>query len=1613
MQIIWPDWREWIRNKAHAVAESSEDYELHMAAVEWSLASPLAINERGDFQSLDGLHVEPFDHQVSNAILFFRRLAPRGLIADDVGLGKTVTAGLIAKELIQRGRVDSMLVVCPKPLLEQWQAELSSKFGIDAAFATGNEFRNLDRRANWITTYHTARAKIEEIAARRFDLLILDEAHALRNLHGTQSPPQMALAFERLMKNEGVRFAIALTATPIQNRLWDIYSQIEILRAPQPNPFGTTAQFAHRFIRDRQTARELKPGTEQTFRQLVGETTIRTRRADTGLLFPSREVKDSSLIPHPEEAEMIEKALKTIVKLPKLPQITYALSLMSSPWALAESFDRQAKDGKYPALRNEMAQLAREGRAIRRSAKTDAVAEMVRASAQDGRASRLIVFTMRVETLSHLESSLRDAGFGDQIGIIQGGQARENQRAIDDFMEEPAKRPILLSTDTGAVGLNLQKGNIVVNYDLPWNPMIIEQRIGRVQRLGQTAAHVIVHNLFLRGTIEEKVVRRLMEKLNLFNQAIGEMEELLELCGYDGDGTQTKSLDQVIMDLIRKSTERKDFEADLDRMHASRVEAEAKMRQMREATESALSSIQPPDIGVRLEGVDKPEPRLSLKDLIGACVAHAGGETQTTSDGRLIARIGGRTEELVFEPAGTSEPDSGGHPRVSVAPGTRGFDRFAGSLVEGAVHRILDAKGASLDEVEARLRDRITPMNLVLEGMQEEGRFTRSRVEVACRASAQVAMDKYETIVEIDQGESDDEIDSFVRGERTLDPSGHPLDPLRGARLEEVRPSLVDAEQRIGSAALENPSIRKFSEFYRARYEEDITRLARHVVGAKGLQEGDDPEQIVREKAQTTRAIRTAHESIQNKFQPRVRIDPVGTRGLLYEVADVEVRLRNRSQARPHPFRLRVVPVSGAIHTDLPLTDRAAREGDVWACPGGHLCHAAEFLRCSAEGCTDGTCRECHQDSRGSASLAACGACERLICSEHRDLCSSCSKVLCKRDAVPLHGSAGSSCAACSTTLDDGARVLAADVAESVVSGRRGLRTAMRRSAVSGGYFFEDEGRPCEETGDLLPPADLGRCTVTGRSVRKDLLDRDDASGQLVSRGLLETSAMSGRRASRENLRASPVTGRRAMLDEFSSCPICRRSVPSDELTACPETWARICAEHLLRCEESGDQIAPAGLDTCSATGMRVRHSLLARDEVSGASVLARLLQTCERTGKRTLSERLAASSASGKRILGSELVACEESGRLLLPEERVTCGVTNRQVHPDLVFRCPETGITLLHSAAARCRATGAEVAPTALERCEATGKSVRRSLVAVDEVTGKRVQASLLAVCEVTGKRTTAEQLARSAVSRRLLLRDILVPCEESGARALPEELATCEISGVRVLPRLLERCAASGKLVSRGLLESCEVTGKRLLPEHLDRCTRTGKKVERALLARSQLSAELGLAQLLVPCETTGNLVFAEELATSELSGKRFRIDRATRCDACASSGDFDELRRCSLCQSMVCTRDIATAVCRLCARALTRRGTTPPTEATMKALRARHPWIRRAFVVEGDSAIRVDARPSRLSLGNRPTLLTLPANPTGRRKRPEISSTVITSELRAIARRVLQTLERSGT
>jgi len=159
---------------------SPEEYGVYRAGLEWDLTDPIVIEKREDLKSEYRWRdrMEPYHHQVTNLITFCRRL-PVTLLADDVGLGKTISAGLIISELISRSRLSNILVVCPKLLGPQWQEELLTKFNIPSEIAIGKDLieADLEETGAIITTYSSARLHLDSIPQDRFQMLVLDEAH--------------------------------------------------------------------------------------------------------------------------------------------------------------------------------------------------------------------------------------------------------------------------------------------------------------------------------------------------------------------------------------------------------------------------------------------------------------------------------------------------------------------------------------------------------------------------------------------------------------------------------------------------------------------------------------------------------------------------------------------------------------------------------------------------------------------------------------------------------------------------------------------------------------------------------------------------------------------------------------------------------------------------------------------------------------------------------------------------------------------------------------------------------------------------------------------------------------------------------------------------------------------------------------------------------------------------------------------------------------------------------------------------------------------------------------------------------------------------------------------
>ncbi|MGL4424061.1 MAG: SNF2-related protein, partial [Gemmataceae bacterium] len=271
-------------------AATEEHFVLHHAALEWSLMDPISINSPADVKATGWQErgLKPFKHQFQNLMTFCRRL-PVAVIADDVGLGKTVSAGLILSELMARNRVRRALIVCPKVLGGQWVIELRDKFGIESIFAVGAKVDQelKQKQGVLITTWESARDRLEKIQPGQYEMCIFDEAHKLRNLHGTQKPPQLALKVRSALQRQIFKFVLMLTATPQQNSLWDLYSLIDLLKVAEgkPNPLSEPAAFAKQYLVPTSNSRHLLPAMQDRFQRIVRESLSRTRRAELAGIF--------------------------------------------------------------------------------------------------------------------------------------------------------------------------------------------------------------------------------------------------------------------------------------------------------------------------------------------------------------------------------------------------------------------------------------------------------------------------------------------------------------------------------------------------------------------------------------------------------------------------------------------------------------------------------------------------------------------------------------------------------------------------------------------------------------------------------------------------------------------------------------------------------------------------------------------------------------------------------------------------------------------------------------------------------------------------------------------------------------------------------------------------------------------------------------------------------------------------------------------------------------------------------------------------------------------------------------------------------------------------------
>jgi SNF2 family DNA or RNA helicase len=449
------------------------------------------------FLSVPALHFTPFDYQLQAARSALRRMRGRAILADEVGLGKTIEAGLILAELRLRGLADRTLVITPAGLVAQWQEELERKFGVPTTIPG----QDVDRGVLVASLAAARRDPLKsQLTADPWDLIIVDEAHRVR-------APRSASG--QLIRQLRSRYLLLLTATPVENRLQDLYEMVSLVA---PGLLGTAAQFRAAHGTAPLTTPGKEPRNTAALRKQTAEVMIRHRRSEVSVLLPQRLAETVRVEPSGAERQWyadltarVRAEGRTTTSAQRLALRSVAKLAGSSPAAAAPTLAKIGWDD-----------LARRGCLLTAPAKVAVLLDRLGRFTQAGQ--KVLVFTAFRQTLELLTDQVPGAA------VYHGSLPRaEKERVIATFRDEAQ---VLLSTESAGEGRNLQFCHVMVNMDLPWNPMQIEQRLGRLHRVGQEH-DVLLTNLVASGTIEEQVLHVLEAKINLFELVVGELDMIL------------------------------------------------------------------------------------------------------------------------------------------------------------------------------------------------------------------------------------------------------------------------------------------------------------------------------------------------------------------------------------------------------------------------------------------------------------------------------------------------------------------------------------------------------------------------------------------------------------------------------------------------------------------------------------------------------------------------------------------------------------------------------------------------------------------------------------------------------------------------------------------------------------------------------------------------------------------------------------------------------------------------------------------------------------------------------------------------------------------------------
>lgn len=565
--------------------------------------------------SLADAQVDLNPHQVEAALFAFKSPLSKGaILADEVGLGKTIEAGIVlSQKWAERKR--KILIIAPANLRKQWNQEIADKFFLPSIILEAKSFNEEIAKANFnpfqqnekivICSYHFIKSKAIYVSKVEWDLVVIDEAHRLRNVYKPTNKIAKAI-------KEAVAHApkILLTATPLQNSLLELYGLVSII---DDYAFGDVKSFKSQYTRIAEEKnydelkRRLEPLCKRTLRRQVLEYISYTNRTCILQEFTPREDEQqlynlvSEYLQRPNLYALPpgQRTLMTLILRKLLASSTYAISgtlqgladkleatiasQNETPPSVDEVFTEQYEtfeeqqdewiddeeetqvEERKIYTPEELADIKKEIEALNEFKK---LAKSIRVNSKGevlftalergfeklqelGANKKAIIFTESTRTQEYLKNILEARGYKDEIVLfngsnndpksnqiyqawlkthegtdrITGSRTADKRAALVDYFRDSAT--IMIATEAAAEGINLQFCSLVVNYDLPWNPQRIEQRIGRCHRYGQKFDVVVVNFLNNTNAADQRVYQLLDEKFQLFSGVFGASDEVL------------------------------------------------------------------------------------------------------------------------------------------------------------------------------------------------------------------------------------------------------------------------------------------------------------------------------------------------------------------------------------------------------------------------------------------------------------------------------------------------------------------------------------------------------------------------------------------------------------------------------------------------------------------------------------------------------------------------------------------------------------------------------------------------------------------------------------------------------------------------------------------------------------------------------------------------------------------------------------------------------------------------------------------------------------------------------------------------------------------------------